>query len=155
MNCLNCISCTLFFCFYLYHWWNCLSWSLYSNSGLSNYYSVSDLQRHVTELQASHADTINELEKTRNMLIIQHKINKDYQTEVREEKCRLKRQLTLHAIVQYLKIIVGNTRPAMLFTFTLRSKLVVRFNVTPDSLFFSVQACAVWSEDCLNVIGYM
>lgn len=41
-----------------------------------------DLQRHVTELQASHADTINELEKTRNMLIIQHKINKDYQTEV-------------------------------------------------------------------------
>ena len=34
------------------------------------------------ELQASHADTINELEKTRNMLIIQHKINKDYQTEV-------------------------------------------------------------------------
>lgn len=43
----------------------------------------------MTELQASHADTINELEKTRNMLIIQHKINKDYQTEVREEKLRV------------------------------------------------------------------
>ncbi|XP_078365018.1 protein fantom-like isoform X2 [Oculina patagonica] len=41
-----------------------------------------DLKRQVQELQASHADTINELEKTRNMLIIQHKINKDYQTEV-------------------------------------------------------------------------
>lgn len=65
------------------------------------------------------------------------------------------RQLTLHVIVQYLKITVGCTCPAVLFTFTLRSKLVVRFNVTPDSLFFSVQACAVWSEDCLNVIGYM
>ena len=49
------------------------------------YCFLSDLQRHVTELQASHADTINELEKTRNMLIIQHKINKDYQTEVRKE----------------------------------------------------------------------
>ena len=44
--------------------------------------SISDLKRQVAELQASHADTINELEKTRNMLIIQHKINKDYQTEV-------------------------------------------------------------------------
>ena len=44
--------------------------------------SVSDLKRQVAELQASHADTINELEKTRNMLIIQHKINKDYQSEV-------------------------------------------------------------------------
>lgn len=49
-----------------------------------------DLQRHVTELQASHADTINELEKTRNMLIIQHKINKDYQTEVE----RVTKQMT-------------------------------------------------------------
>ena len=34
------------------------------------------------ELEAAHADTINELEKTRNMLILQHKINKDYQSEV-------------------------------------------------------------------------
>nr|XP_058967650.1 protein fantom-like [Pocillopora verrucosa] len=41
-----------------------------------------DMKRQVQELQAAHADTINELEKTRNMLIIQHKINKDYQTEV-------------------------------------------------------------------------
>ncbi|RMX59574.1 hypothetical protein pdam_00003649, partial [Pocillopora damicornis] len=40
-----------------------------------------DMKRQVQELQAAHADTINELEKTRNMLIIQHKINKDYQTE--------------------------------------------------------------------------
>ena len=34
------------------------------------------------ELRAEHADTIHELEKTRNLLIVQHKINKDYQIEV-------------------------------------------------------------------------
>ncbi|CAH1270008.1 RPGRIP1L [Branchiostoma lanceolatum] len=41
-----------------------------------------DLQQRMVRLQAEHADTVNELEKTRNMLIIQHRINKDYQTEV-------------------------------------------------------------------------
>jgi len=41
-----------------------------------------DLRKAVQELQASHADTINELEKTRSMLLIQHNINKDYQKEV-------------------------------------------------------------------------
>ncbi|CAB4039847.1 fantom-like isoform X1, partial [Paramuricea clavata] len=41
-----------------------------------------DAQKRIQELQISHADTINELEKTRNMLVLQHKINKDYQTEV-------------------------------------------------------------------------
>ena len=34
-------------------------------------------------LTADHAETIEELEKTRNMLIVQHQINKDYQQEVR------------------------------------------------------------------------
>ncbi len=43
----------------------------------------SDAQKRIQELQISHADTINELEKTRNMLVLQHKINKDYQTEVK------------------------------------------------------------------------
>ncbi|XP_015997869.2 protein fantom [Rousettus aegyptiacus] len=41
-----------------------------------------DLERSMRELQATHAETVQELEKTRNMLIMQHKINKDYQTEV-------------------------------------------------------------------------
>ncbi|KAM4614074.1 protein fantom [Discoglossus pictus] len=41
-----------------------------------------DLERSMRELQASHAETVQELEKTRNMLIMQHKINKDYQAEV-------------------------------------------------------------------------
>ncbi|XP_012588674.1 PREDICTED: protein fantom [Condylura cristata] len=41
-----------------------------------------DLERSMRELQAAHAETVQELEKTRNMLIMQHKINKDYQMEV-------------------------------------------------------------------------
>ncbi|XP_051051080.1 protein fantom [Phodopus roborovskii] len=41
-----------------------------------------DLEHSMKELQATHAETVQELEKTRNMLIMQHKINKDYQMEV-------------------------------------------------------------------------
>nr|AEM05865.1 rpgrip1l protein [Danio rerio] len=41
-----------------------------------------DVERSLKELQATYAETVQELEKTRNMLIIQHKINKDYQAEV-------------------------------------------------------------------------
>ncbi|XP_071425521.1 protein fantom-like [Pithys albifrons albifrons] len=41
-----------------------------------------DLQHSMRELQLTHAETVQELEKTRNMLIVQHKISKDYQTEV-------------------------------------------------------------------------
>ncbi|XP_006777114.1 PREDICTED: protein fantom isoform X1 [Myotis davidii] len=44
--------------------------------------SHKDLERSMRELQATHAETVQELEKTRNMLIMQHKINKDYQMEV-------------------------------------------------------------------------
>ncbi|XP_069113817.1 protein fantom-like isoform X2 [Argopecten irradians] len=41
-----------------------------------------DASRSLLLLQAEYAETIHELEKTRNMLVIQHKINKDYQQEV-------------------------------------------------------------------------
>ncbi|NXK04785.1 FTM protein, partial [Herpetotheres cachinnans] len=41
-----------------------------------------DLERSMRELQLTHMETVQELEKTRNMLIVQHKINKDYQTEL-------------------------------------------------------------------------
>ncbi|KAM6225434.1 protein fantom [Rhynchocyon petersi] len=44
--------------------------------------SHKDLERSMRELQATHAETVQELEKTRNMLIMQHKINKDYQMEI-------------------------------------------------------------------------
>ena len=42
----------------------------------------SDAQKRLLELQAEYAETVHELEKTRNMLVVQHKINKDYQQEV-------------------------------------------------------------------------
>ncbi|BFZ12751.1 hypothetical protein BsWGS_15789 [Bradybaena similaris] len=41
-----------------------------------------DHKKALLELQAEYAETVYELEKTRNMLVVQHKINKDYQTEV-------------------------------------------------------------------------
>lgn len=40
-----------------------------------------DHKRQLLELQAEYAETVHELEKTRNMLVVQHKINKDYQRE--------------------------------------------------------------------------
>uniref|UniRef100_A0A8B9GA69 RPGRIP1 like n=1 Tax=Amazona collaria TaxID=241587 RepID=A0A8B9GA69_9PSIT len=41
-----------------------------------------DLEHSMREMQLTHAETVQELEKTRNMLFLQHKINKDYQNEV-------------------------------------------------------------------------
>ncbi|XP_062566792.1 protein fantom-like [Saccostrea cucullata] len=41
-----------------------------------------DEHKKLLEIQAEYAECIHELEKTRNMLVIQHKINKDYQQEV-------------------------------------------------------------------------
>lgn len=43
---------------------------------------VADHKRQLLELQAEYAETVLELEKTRNMLVVQHNINKDYQKEV-------------------------------------------------------------------------
>ncbi|XP_033626403.1 protein fantom-like isoform X2 [Asterias rubens] len=48
-----------------------------------------DLKMQVITLQAEHAETVSELEKTRNMLILQHKINRDYQIEVEGATTRL------------------------------------------------------------------
>ncbi|CAL8358463.1 unnamed protein product [Lota lota] len=41
-----------------------------------------DTQSSVWDLRAAHAETIQELEKTRGLLLIQNKINKDYQGEL-------------------------------------------------------------------------
>ncbi|XP_077993112.1 protein fantom-like [Glandiceps talaboti] len=48
-----------------------------------------DLKQQIVGLQAEHAETVEELEKTRNMLILQHKINRDYQQEVESATQRL------------------------------------------------------------------
>ncbi|XP_023582666.1 protein fantom isoform X1 [Trichechus manatus latirostris] len=66
-----------------------------------------DLERSLRELQATHAETVQELEKTRNMLIMQHKINKDYQMEVEvvtqkmenlQQDCELKVEQYVHLL---------------------------------------------------------
>lgn len=40
-------------------------------------------EEELQEVRAWHADTVNELEKTRKLLQMQHTINKDYKSEVR------------------------------------------------------------------------
>ncbi|XP_034031879.1 protein fantom [Thalassophryne amazonica] len=47
-------------------------------------YSDVDKERTIKELRAAHAETIQELQKTRNLLDIESKINKDYKVEVEE-----------------------------------------------------------------------
>uniref|UniRef100_A0A4W5L910 RPGRIP1 like n=1 Tax=Hucho hucho TaxID=62062 RepID=A0A4W5L910_9TELE len=67
----------------------------------------SDTEHSMRELQATHAETIQELEKTRNMLIVQHKINKDYQAEVeavtrKMDDSKLQYELKLESLAQLL-----------------------------------------------------
>ncbi|XP_043351414.1 X-linked retinitis pigmentosa GTPase regulator-interacting protein 1 [Dermochelys coriacea] len=45
-------------------------------------FTQRSLSRRLQETEAAHADTILELEKTRDMLILQHRINRDYQAEL-------------------------------------------------------------------------
>ncbi|CAB1322836.1 unnamed protein product [Coregonus sp. 'balchen'] len=64
-------------------------------------------ERSMRELQATHTETIQELEKTRNMLIVQHKINKDYQAEVeavtrKMDDSKLEYELKLERLAQLL-----------------------------------------------------
>ncbi|XP_040208910.1 X-linked retinitis pigmentosa GTPase regulator-interacting protein 1 [Rana temporaria] len=47
-----------------------------------------ETQRKLLEMDAAHAETILELEKTREMLILQHRINEDYQEELKSVKLR-------------------------------------------------------------------
>ena len=47
------------------------------------------LEQRVVRAEADLADAVNELEKTRNLLIIQHKINKDYQKELETTQGKL------------------------------------------------------------------
>ncbi|XP_051546298.1 protein fantom [Myxocyprinus asiaticus] len=66
-----------------------------------------DMERSLRELQATHAETVQELEKTRNMLIIQHKINKDYQAEVetvtrKMDELKLEQELKSEKLAQLL-----------------------------------------------------
>ncbi|RMB98181.1 hypothetical protein DUI87_25084 [Hirundo rustica rustica] len=89
-----------------------------------------DLQHSMQELQLTHAETVQELEKTRNLLLVQHKISKDYQTEVEtmtrkmeslQKDCELKleqyshlldiRAARIRKLEAQLKDIVYDTKP--------------------------------------------
>ncbi|NXN56848.1 FTM protein, partial [Rynchops niger] len=74
-----------------------------------------DLEHSMRELQLTHAETVQELEKTRNMLIMQHKINKDYQTEVEAVTQKMERlqkdyELKLEQYVRLLDIRAARIR---------------------------------------------
>ncbi|XP_072554214.1 protein fantom isoform X2 [Paramormyrops kingsleyae] len=74
-----------------------------------------DLGRSLAELQAAHAETVQELEKTRSMLILQHKINRDYQTEVeivtrKMEDIKMEHELKLDRLAQLLNMRAARVR---------------------------------------------
>jgi protein fantom len=46
------------------------------------YLDFIDLNRRLLELESQLAETTNELEKTRNLLFMQYKLNRDYKLEV-------------------------------------------------------------------------
>lgn len=50
--------------------------------------SFLDVNRKILELESQLAETANELEKTRNLLFMQYKINRDYKLEVCEKNKR-------------------------------------------------------------------
>ncbi|XP_046689862.1 X-linked retinitis pigmentosa GTPase regulator-interacting protein 1 isoform X5 [Silurus meridionalis] len=53
---------------------------------------VKDPSQELAALQASHAETILELQKTRELLALQHRLNIDLQTEMKIEKERAERE---------------------------------------------------------------
>ncbi|XP_060137317.1 X-linked retinitis pigmentosa GTPase regulator-interacting protein 1 [Zootoca vivipara] len=50
--------------------------------GKEEMFAQRSLKRRLHETEAAHAETVLELEKTRDMLILQHRINRDYQAEL-------------------------------------------------------------------------
>ncbi|XP_066525116.1 protein fantom isoform X2 [Hoplias malabaricus] len=75
----------------------------------------ADVEHSLKELQASYAETVQELEKTRNMLIIQHKINKDYQAEVESvtrkmDDLKLENELQQQKLAQLLDMRAAKIR---------------------------------------------
>nr|QKE59388.1 X-linked retinitis pigmentosa GTPase regulator-interacting protein 1 [Alligator sinensis] len=88
------------------------------------------LSQRLRETEAAHAETVLELEKTRDMLILQHRINRDYQAELEgtmlqaeqaargyeEEQQQLARLLDLrstrlHQLEEQLKDVAYGTQP--------------------------------------------
>ena len=55
---------------------------MHNNVHVLKYFLVEH-HRELEDLRLAHADTINELEKTRKLLQLQYNINKDYKKEVK------------------------------------------------------------------------
>ncbi|XP_041840734.1 protein fantom isoform X2 [Melanotaenia boesemani] len=53
---------------------------------------VEDATRELVNIQASHAETVLELQKTRNLLLLEHKITKDLQEELSTINQRVERE---------------------------------------------------------------
>ncbi|XP_062402589.1 protein fantom [Sardina pilchardus] len=82
---------------------------------LEKEHSRVDLESSMKELQATHAETVEELEKTRNLLFMQHKINKDYQTEVEAvnrklDDLKLESQMKLEKLAHLLDMRAAKIR---------------------------------------------
>lgn len=89
-----------------------------------------DLERSMRELQLTHAETVQELEKTRNMLIVQHKINKNYQVLNSTHSAKLSHSNILMFVVLELVIIKACN---------LISKAILFIgNLTKDVLLFKI-----------------
>ncbi|XP_063158838.1 X-linked retinitis pigmentosa GTPase regulator-interacting protein 1 [Candoia aspera] len=59
-------------------------------------FAQESLKRHLHEAEAAHAETVLELEKTRNMVILQHRINRDYQLELERVLMQAKQEKQEH-----------------------------------------------------------
>ncbi|XP_068777808.1 X-linked retinitis pigmentosa GTPase regulator-interacting protein 1 [Struthio camelus] len=70
------------------------------------------LQRKVREAEAAHAETALELEKTRDMLILQHRINRDYQAELESAALQAERERRCHEEEQRQKARLLDLRAA-------------------------------------------
>ncbi|XP_053343373.1 X-linked retinitis pigmentosa GTPase regulator-interacting protein 1 [Clarias gariepinus] len=60
--------------------------------GLVNNEKDKDSSQELAALQASHAETILELQKTRELLVMQHRLNSDLQADMKAEKEKAERE---------------------------------------------------------------
>ncbi|KAL6118755.1 uncharacterized protein ACO6RY_03480 [Pungitius sinensis] len=54
---------------------------------------LEDLPRELVNIQASHAETVLELQKTRNLLLLEHRISKDLQEELNTVNQKMAREM--------------------------------------------------------------
>ena len=55
---------------------------------------AEDSPRDLVNMQASHAETVLELQKTRNLLLLEHRISKDLQVHTCLLRCQIHEHIT-------------------------------------------------------------